>query len=201
MGLTPGGMGCEQGSSDPARVGGRGTHSFASSHRAGGGRKRKGRKSVLGGGVATPAPSFCGSPGQRWASRSRPRGSPRSGWDPSSLPVTLEQTRLDAVPGPHFSRFPLVFPSVFPSAQGSRHERGAAWPGSLRKRRGFAFIGGKRELPAASPGSCGRGGRGTACRRAGASPWGKKIHLPALGKGQSKRWQLDFPAHPKKNSS
>lgn len=39
---------------------------------------------------------------------------------------------------------------------------------------------------------------GTACHKTEASSWGKKIHLPALGRGQKIRWQQDFPAHPNK---
>lgn len=44
-----------------------------------------------------------------------------------------------------------IFPLVFPSAEGNGLERGAACPGSLRKRGcSAAFMGGKWELPAAS---------------------------------------------------
>jgi len=189
------GMGCEQGCGAALTLNGgsEGVHSFTGSHDADCGRKKRRRReeeSAWSWGDH-PAPSFCGSPGKRGGSRSRPRGSPRSTWDPS-LPLTLEQPRLDAVPGLFFSRFP----PVFPLSEGSGRKQGAAWPSSLRKRGGSAFIGGKRELPAASLGQehgwawggiaprRGGGRRGTACRRAGASPWGKEIHLPAVGRGQ-----------------
>lgn len=64
-----------------------------------------------------------------------------------SFPTTLEEPRLDALPRLCFSRFPLVFLL----AEGSKYERGAAWPSSLRKRGSSVFIGGggggKWELP------------------------------------------------------